>query len=238
VTNRSGFEEGRIMSALQAVAAQPLRFPRPGRINVVEFRCYRHGMGSRVPSPNGARSADDADLLGRVAQGDERALRALYENHERRLFAFLNAMMRDSFAAADILNETMLEVWRSAGDFEGRSKVSTWIFGIARLKALARMRKDSRETPAPPDVDRPDPSADAFALLSASEDASAVRHCIEQLTSAHRAVVHFVFYEEMGYSEVAEIMGCPENTVKTRVFHAKRLLQHCLERRLAEARGR
>jgi RNA polymerase sigma-70 factor (ECF subfamily) len=194
-------------------------------------------MGERVPSLKSGEQDPDTEFIKRVALGDQLALKALYEAHEKRIYAFLHATMRDSFAAADVLNETMMEVWRSAHSFEGRSKVSTWILGIARLKAFARMRKDAREPPAPVDVETPDPSSDAFDVLSASEDADAVRHCVEELASHHRAVVHFVFYEELGYAEIASILGCPENTVKTRVFHAKRLLQHCLERKWSE-RGR
>jgi RNA polymerase sigma-70 factor (ECF subfamily) len=179
----------------------------------------------------------DGELLKRIAKHDERALKTLYERFEGRLHHFLYAFMKDGFAAGDVLNETMLEVWRSADRFEGRSKASTWIFGIARMKALMHMRKHARETSADPDLYLADDAPDAVALLSARDDAAAVRACIEELSPTHRAVVHFVFYEDMGYAEIASILDCPENTVKTRVFHAKRLLQHCVSLRLGAGKG-
>ena len=92
-----------------------------------------------------ARSADaaasDGQLLARIARGDKEAVTALYRRLERPLFAFLVKTLRDREAAADVLNETMLDVWRQAGRFEGKSSVATWIYSIAHHKAISWLRK-------------------------------------------------------------------------------------------------
>jgi RNA polymerase sigma-70 factor (ECF subfamily) len=95
-----------------------------------------------------ARSADaaasDGQLLARIARGDKDAVTALYRRLERPLFAFLVKTLRDREAAADVLNETMLDVWRQAGRFEGKSSVATWIYSIAHTRRSAGFASDGK----------------------------------------------------------------------------------------------
>src|ERR1044071_8839529 len=92
-----------------------------------------------------ARAADaavsDGQLLARSARGDQDAVTALYRRLERPLFAFLVKTLRDREAAADVLNETMLDVWRQAGRFEGSASVATWVYSRAHHKAVGGLRK-------------------------------------------------------------------------------------------------
>lgn len=176
-------------------------------------------------------SEDPKDLLQRIADGDQDALGAFYRLFEGRIYRFALSRLNDAFDAADILNEVMFEVWRGAARFEGRSAVSSWVLGIAHHKTIDRLRKRTPElveevntgaadetTPSPADV------------ASAAEDAVLVQRCMEQLSRAHRDVVHLAFFEDLSYREIAVIVECPEGTVKTRMYHAKRALQDCLAR--------
>lgn len=172
---------------------------------------------------------DDADLLRRVGAGDRAALKTLYERHSDAVYKFLRYRLRDPFEAADVMQDVFLEIWRAAGRFEGRSTARTWIFGIARNRAVDRMRRGSREVTAPePDADVADEAPDPEAIAAAASDAARLRACIGRLSETHRSAIHLAFYEELPYGEIAVIEGVPAGTIKTRILHAKRLLLHCL----------
>lgn len=171
-------------------------------------------------------------LIGQIAQGDKQALAALYRALERPVYRFIVSRLNDPVEASDILHDVFMEVWRSAGRFEGRSKVQTWIFGIAYRKSIDVMRKRGRmdltdETPDMAD-DGPDPET----CLAAGQEAAHVRHCLGTLTDDHRTAITLAFYQDMTYHEIAEVAGVPEGTVKTRIFHAKKLLLRCLAGRV------
>lgn len=168
-----------------------------------------------------------AFLLGRIALGDKKAMRAMYMSLGPELHRFIQTRLSDPHEASDILQETMLEVWRQADAFEGRSSARTWIFSIARNKAIDRVRRRV-PTIAEPDETVPDEAPDPYDTLAALDDGAALRTCVEQLTDVQRAVIHLAFFKDLPYSEIAEIEGCSVGTVKTRVHHAKKLLMHCL----------
>lgn len=189
--------------------------------------------------PEGAdlkpRSAEDVDgeaLLRRIAAGEEVAMAEFYKSYESPVYRFILSRMNDPFEAADILNEVMLEVWRGAGRFQGRSAVKSWIFGIARHKTLDRLRSRQRNAARAgeePSEDIADEDAvDPAEAIAATQHAEFVRHCLDRMSAAHREVLHLTFFEDLTYGQIAEIAGCPEGTVKTRMFHAKRAMQHCL----------
>lgn len=175
------------------------------------------------------QDSDDARLLARIGGGDEGALGAFYYRYEARVYRYLRGQLNDPAAAADVLNETMLEVWRNAMKFAGRSRVSTWVLGIAHNKAIDYLRREGRHAhdelnPAEPDRD----AASITDAIAGAQDAQRLHHCLETLSHTHRQVVHLAFFEELAYGEIAAITGAPEGTVKTRVFHAKRALKRCL----------
>jgi len=173
-----------------------------------------------------------AALLQRIAKGDRDAFAGLYRALERPIYRFILSKLNDPHEAADIQNEVFMELWRTAGRFEGRSTVKTWIFGIAYRKTMDHFRKTRRMTVSDDIPEQVDESPDALTCLAAAEEAAHVRHCLDTLSADHRAAIELAFYEDLSYGEIAGITGAPEGTIKTRVFHAKKLLMHCLGLRM------
>ncbi len=180
----------------------------------------------------GWMDADHKFLIEQVAVGDKQALAALYRSLERPVYKFILSRLNDPFEASDILHEVFMDVWRSADRFEGRSKVQTWIFGIAYRKSIDVMRRRGRVslTDETPEVE--DDSPDAVACLAAGEEAEHVHYCLGTLKDDHRSAITLAFFQDMTYGEIAEVEGVPEGTVKTRIFHAKKLLLRCLSGRV------
>ncbi len=172
-------------------------------------------------------------LLARVAKGDKQALAALYNALERPVYRFILSRLNDPFESADVLHDVFIDVWRSAGAFEGRSKVQTWIFGIAYRKVIDLHRKRGRLQVTDDIPEQTDDGPDAEACLIAGQEAAHVRYCLDTLKDNQRIAITLAFYEDMTYGEIAEVQGVPEGTVKTRVFHAKKLLLRCLSSRVS-----
>lgn len=172
----------------------------------------------------------DADTirLQRVASGDMAAMREIYLSHSEAVQRFVRQRVHDEFAAADIVQDTMLIVWRRAAKFEQRSSVRSWILAIARNKAIDFIRKDARTILSEPDTETPDDSPNPEAVIEATQRSEHVRHCVGRLSERHRLIVHLAFFEELSYPDIAQIEGIAEGTVKTRIFHAKKLLMRCL----------
>jgi len=125
-----------------------------------------------------------------------------------------------------------LDIWRNAGRFEGRSQVSTWIFAIARYKAVAALRRRTNDPLDDEMVCEIPDSADTPEMILQKQNESAVlRQYLTQLSPAHREIIDLVYYHEKSVAEVAEIIGAPQNTVKTRMFHARKRLATLLEAR-------
>lgn len=164
----------------------------------------------------------DQDLIARVAGEDEDAFRMLYERFSDRVFRYAFTLLRNQHLAEEVAQETMIAVWKSAGRFASRSKLSTWIFGIARNKAFDLLRKERRGDRLP-DVTlvEPDP---ASAVLKEQLVAGAM----ESLPESQREVVFLTFYEGLSYGEISAMLDIPEGTVKSRMFHAKRKLAEAL----------
>ena len=171
-------------------------------------------------------------LISRIASGDKQALADLYRALERPVFRFIQSRLNDPFESSDILHDVFMDVWRSAGRFEGRSKVLTWIFGIAHRKVIDQHRRRGRQTVTDEIPETVDDDANTEAALAAGQEAEHVRHCLGTLKDAHRTAIALAFYDDMTYGEIASVTGVPEGTVKTRVFHAKKLLLRCLAGRI------
>ncbi|HEX9942718.1 MAG TPA: sigma-70 family RNA polymerase sigma factor [Thermoanaerobaculia bacterium] len=170
---------------------------------------------------------DELALLRRVAAKDRKAFEALYHLYYRRLFGYLLKLTRRADLVEEVLNDVMLAVWKGAPGFDGRSRPSTWIFGIAyhkALKALARRPEQPEETEGPEPVDSEEPES----LAARRELAGVLGRALGTLSPEQRAVVELTYYYGMAYQEIAEIVGCPVNTVKTRMFHARRRLRELL----------
>lgn len=178
------------------------------------------------------KNADLSDLLSRMAGGDKAAFGAFYKALEKPVFRFIVSKLNDPFEAADIQHDVFMDIWRSAGRFEGRSAVKTWVFGIAYRKTMDHFRKHGRVDLTDDIGDSADDSPDAVACIAATQEAEHLRFCLDQLKPQHRSAVELAFYEDMTYGEIADASDVPEGTIKTRVFHAKKLLLHCLTARM------
>ncbi len=169
------------------------------------------------------------DLLTRVGRGDRAAFQALYQRFQRPLFGFLMRMVRDQAMSDELLNDVMLEVWRTGSAFEGRSSAGTWIFGIAHNKAISLLRR-RREEQMPEDAaetliddaETPDQTAEQ------ADMSRVMRKLIDRLTPEHRAVLQLTYYQDMSVQEIAEALDCPVNTVKTRMFYGRARLKEML----------
>jgi RNA polymerase sigma-70 factor, ECF subfamily len=182
---------------------------------------------------------DEHSLISRIAAGDLEAFRTLYATYQRRLFAYAMKMLADTGTAEEISSDVMLEVWKQAKQFKGKAKPSTWIFGIAHHKTLNALRRKGRRIDIALDhanttVDaRPDPeqSVERRDMLNRLEAA------LERLSPEHREVMELTFYHEFSYEEIAQIMNCPVNTVKTRMFYAKQKVRETLSQMQSRARA-
>lgn len=172
---------------------------------------------------------DDNQLIAAIARGDKIAMRELYERHATSLTRFVEIKLQNPSDAADIVHEAMLAVWKTADRFSGASKVKTWIYSIARNKAIDRNRKHKRLVQKEPDFDIRDDSPNPEAVTIAFENTKRVRECVQQLGETHKMAIHLAFYEDLTYEEVSKVLNRPIGTIKTRIMHAKKLLMHCLE---------
>lgn len=196
----------------------------------------REAFLSVSSSPSHALSQKDpfAALMIRVAAADERALAELYAHMSRKIFAFALRHVNDRDLAEGVVVETMFEVWKSASRFIGGSSVGTWILGIARHKALDEVRRRARCVPydETKGAQIADDCATAFDGIAANQTREQLSECIARLPVEQRECIHLAFYEELSLAEIADIQGVPENTVKTRLFHARRKLKILLTRRM------
>ncbi|MFW5329989.1 RNA polymerase sigma factor [Hydrogenophaga sp. ZJX-1] len=169
-------------------------------------------------------------LLGDIAKGSMAAMERFYRQHERSVFRFALAQTGDRFDAAEVLNDVMLEVWRQAGRFEGRSTVTTWLLGIARFKSLDRLRARQRHGSEPLDEEAEDETPRAEQTMADAQEAHRLRECMGKLPSGQREIMHLAFFEDMGYEAIAALVQRPIGTVKSRVYHAKEAIKKCLSR--------
>jgi RNA polymerase sigma-70 factor, ECF subfamily len=183
---------------------------------------------SRPLSVNQATS--DEVLIGRIAKGDRLAMQVLFARHHVRVYRFVLRLVGNQSVAEDLISEVFLDVWRQADRFEGRSAVSTWMLAIARFKALSALRKKPEEEL---DDDMAsaieDPTDDPEVAMQKKDKSEVLRTCLAALTPEHREIIDLVYYHEKSVEEVAEIVGIPENTVKTRMFYARKKLAELLK---------
>ena len=167
----------------------------------------------------------DSQLLERVIARDLRAFEQLYRHYQPRLSRFLINIVNRPQVVEEVLDDTMMAVWNTAANFRGASKVSTWIFAIAYRQAVKARSRWDQPLPDLQDNDQASDDARPDELLQNSRSHDALVEAMNQLSSDHRAVVDLTYFHGLGYREIAEIMGCPVDTVKTRMFHARRKLK-------------
>ena len=181
-----------------------------------------------------AATPEDLRLFAGVCARELDAFEALYRLYHPRLARFLLNLLHRPQMVEEVLNDTLFVVWERSDMFRGASKLSTWIFAIAYRKAMKALRS----------LDEPVEDRDADMRLSESDapDVPFGRHrtqeallvALAKLSPDHRTVVDLTYFHEMGYREIAAIMDCPVDTVKTRMFHARRHLRRLMDGELAD----
>ena len=176
--------------------------------------------GNNRKNSKAGEEATALALLGRVPRGDRQAFAELYRQYHPRLYGYLLRLLANPVMVDEVLDDVMLVVWTDARKFRGTSAVSSWIFGIAYRKALTAIRTDRRYQ------SRLDRKADPEAIPGESvQHAEWIQAGLSLLSPDHRQVLELTYYGGFSYREIAEIAGCPVNTVKTRMFHARRRLK-------------
>lgn len=192
-------------------------------------RSDRHPSVARASTP--ATERRELARLEQIAAQDRDAFDALYRDYFPRLMDFLARLVGHGGLAEEVINDTMYVVWTRADTFAGRSRVSTWIFGIAYKQAIKRLEREGRaRLDKLPDDWEPDSrqlSVDsAIPTLQLQE---MLDKAMQRLSPPHRSVVELTYQFGYSYAEIAEIVGCPVNTVKTRMHHARLQLRKILE---------
>ena len=176
------------------------------------------------------QATSDDMLLESIADGNRTAMHMLYCRHNVRVYRFVLRIVREATTAEDLVSQVFLDVWRTAGQFQGRSQVSTWLLSIARFKALTAMRQRRFEDIDQEDVRQiPDDSDTPETSLDRSDTSAILRACVQKLSPAHREIINLVYYHEKSVEEVGQIIGIPQSTVKTRMFYARKQLADLLK---------
>lgn len=172
---------------------------------------------------------DDGMLLRDVARGDKAAMHMIFLRHQQKVFRFVLRLVHNYDLTQDIVSQVFLDVWRFAHRFEYRSRVSTWLFSIARYKALNALRRPTYQNldeigllEAADGGDTPE------VALSRKETSRILRTCFEELSPVHRQMVDLFYYHDCSVAEVSEQIGVPEATVKSRLFYARKHLAKVL----------
>lgn len=183
------------------------------------------------------REEEESLLMAKIGRADMAALEALYHRFRPRLHRFLRALGCPEAELDEICNETFYVVWCKSGSFDGSCRPSTWILGIARNKVMDLLRRERRRRISRVEAEigeLPDGrlgDADRFELHQWLEAA------LNALPADQRVVVELAFFEGLSYQEIAAVLKCPEGTVKTRIFYARRKLKHAFPE-FGNARGR
>ena len=192
------------------------------------------GYALRQIAPPRVRAAvqetSDEALVELIADGDKRAMQVLYGRHNVRVYRFIVRLTGNTTLAEDLVSEVFLDVWRQADGFEAKCQVSTWLLAIARYKALSALRRRSEDQLDDVMAETIEDTADDPETVVYNKDRSTlVQKCLAQLTPAHREVIDLVYYHEKSVDEVAQIVGVPAATVKTRMFYARKKMADLLK---------
>jgi RNA polymerase sigma-70 factor (ECF subfamily) len=184
--------------------------------------------------PDATDPLSDQELLQKIIAGDEEAFQQLYHRYQPMIYNYILRLIHQKNAAEELLQDTFLATWQGARKFRGQSSVKTWIFRIAHYKAVSWLRKHQKAnqtTEFSPDllIASPEPSPEKNLIDKA--EIGRVLMALDTLSASHRAVVELTFVHGFAYQQIAEIMGCPVGTVKSRMSYALKYMNTELARR-------
>ncbi len=171
---------------------------------------------------------DDVTLIKRIAAQEDAALHELYVLYGQRMMAYALRLIQNRAMAEDVVQDSLVVVWRSAGRFRGEGRVIAWLLGIVHhtaMKALRHPHQPISEVMAETLI-AADPLPEE--QVEADERAAWVRRGLQSLTPNHRAALELVFYQGMSLAEAADVCGCPVGTIKSRLSYARRYLRDVL----------
>jgi RNA polymerase sigma-70 factor (ECF subfamily) len=188
-----------------------------------------HSVVSGKPTLAANRDNSDEVLVVKVAAGNRLAMQVLFARHHTRVYRFLLRLLGNEAVAEDLTSEVFLSVWQQASRFQARSTLSTWLLAIARNKAMTELRRRRDVSDDGNHNEIADPAADPEVTYALKHREAILRKCLTRLSREHREIIDLVYYHEKSVQEVAQIMGIPRNTVKTRMFYARKKLSKLLE---------
>jgi RNA polymerase sigma-70 factor (ECF subfamily) len=170
-------------------------------------------------------------LIEAVGRGSQVALQRLYEIESRRLYGIALRIVRRREIAAEVLQETFLQIWQNAATFsQARGAGAAWLTGIVRFRALDAVRKAGREVPSDdPRLGDEVVEPDVIDKIGASVEADALRRCFKLLDPEQRRCIALAFVDGLSYSEVATHIKAPLGTVKSWIRRGLHSLRRCLE---------
>ncbi len=177
---------------------------------------------------------NSSELISAIAGGDRAAFKQLYRARYAPMVTFAGALLGgDRAGGEDAVDDAFLDIWRSAASFSGAGSADGWIRRIVRNKVIDQLRKrrevlsdDPWQLSGAGEPGSADPTP--FDAASAAGEAQSLRLALSELSPDQREVVWLCYYEELPLRDIAVLVGCPENTVKTRLFHARQRMRHSL----------
>jgi RNA polymerase sigma-70 factor, ECF subfamily len=172
----------------------------------------------------------DAAVVARIADGDTEALRELYERYGQLVYGMTYRLTNEGQLAEEATQDTFLALWRRADSFDPeRAKLTTWLFVIARNRAIELIRSRGRRPEPKEDVEPNDTEPDPADLLALAEDAERIAQALAELPESQLAVIRLAYFEGLSHAEIAERLGEPLGTVKSRTRLALNRLRALLE---------
>lgn len=180
---------------------------------------------SGTPGLNSRSAAEDRDhkaLLEASANGSRQAFSRLYDLLYPSLVRFIYRYTVSTMMIEEILNDTMLVVWQKSGSFRGDSRVITWILGIASRHALKALRRERNWRGLAARGCVPAPRAEDVERLATLE---ALEWAMAQLSTDQRLAIEMAYFHGLSCEEMAQVLDCPVNTAKTRLYYGRRKLR-------------
>ena len=175
-------------------------------------------------------SSTDEELLKHITRGNSLAFNCLYERYGQRLYAYALRLTENPAQAEDILQESMLIVWRKAATYRAEGSVQAWLLSIIRNKCMQLFRQKPTESIESSDVDIPDENSSPEKNIAQQDERNRVRAALQRLSPEHREVLELVFYQGLNQKEIAQVCRCPLGTVKSRLAYARQQLRGILTR--------